>query len=54
MSCLEKKTENKKYSKFRRPKKKGTQNFVSTKKKNETKQKQKTKQKIWRLVHLMN
>ena len=33
MSCLEKKTENKKNSKFRGPKKKGTQNFVSTKKK---------------------
>ena len=44
MSCLEKKTEDKKYSKFRRPKKKGTQNFVSTKKKrNKTKTKNKTK-----------
>ena len=43
MSCLEKKTGNKKYSKFRRPKKKGTQNFVSTKK--ETKQNKKTNKK---------
>ena len=42
MSCLEKKTEDKKYSKFRRPKKKGTQNFVSTKKK--TKQNKNKKQ----------
>ena len=43
MSCLEKKTENKKYSKIRRPKKKGTQNFVSTKKK-KTKQNKNKKQ----------